>query len=227
MWPLPPIRDEYIAVSINPTYIACAWLKTSKKHPLILNAYSHFPIDLPSSIIVEQTIKQFVSQYNIHYSSLGIAVAAPDIHEQLIRLSHATPSIKDFANSTLAKMLWDYRYLHSLDDNQHLFYVCGIARSTMFTYELISHKSELHLTSLTSSYMALLYAYRTLFGPAFRQSQMALDMIRTDYKIEDALSTDSIARLLHIPAHISIDVAIEKVPLLTIIGLYNQERNNQ
>ena len=227
MWPLPPIRDEYIAVSISPTYIACAWLKSSKKHPLILNAYSHFPIDTPSSVSIEQTINQFVSHSNIQHSILGIAITAPYIHEQLVRLSHATPSVKDFACPTLSKMLWDYRYLHALDDNQHLFYVCGITRPTVFTYQLLSYKTKLNLTRLTSSYMALLYAYRTLFGPAFRQSQMALDMVRTDYQIENALSLDSIARLLHIPAHVSIDLSHEKIPLLTIIGLYNQERNSQ
>lgn len=226
MWPLPPIRDEYVAVSINPTYVTCAWLKTSKKYPLILNAYSHFPIDTSSSLTIEHAINQFVSRYNVQHSSLGIAIAAPDIHEQLVRLFHATPSAKDFASPILAKMLWDYRYLHSLEDNQHLFYVCGITRPMVFTYQLLSYKAKLHLTSLTSSYMALLYAYKTPFGPAFRQSQMALDMLRTDYKIENAMSLDSIARLLHIPSHISLDISLEKVPLLTIIGLYNQERNN-
>ena len=191
-----------------------------------MNAYNHIPIDTPSSISIEHAINKFVSRHNVQHSSLGIAIAAPDIHEQLIRLFHATPSVKDFTSPTLSKMLWDYRYLHALEDNQHLFYVCGITRPMVFTYQLLSYKSKLHLTSLTSSYMALVYAYKTLFGPAFRQSQMALDMIRTDYKIENAISIDSIARLLHIPAHVSLDVSHEKMPLLTVIGLYNQERNN-
>ena len=120
-------------------------------------------------------------------------------------------------------MIWDYRYLHMLDDGKYLFYVSGIKYADLFSYQLIAHALELNLLSITSAYMALLHAYRALFGPAYRESQLALDIIKTHYKIKGrSLSADSIARLIHIHPNITIDVDKEKVSLLTMIGLYYQ-----
>jgi hypothetical protein len=152
-----------------------------------------------------------------------MAIEAPLIHEQLIRLPHASPGPADFKTPLLKKMVWDYRYLHALEDNgQHLFYVCGIQRPTLFAYQLLAHTSNLHLASMTSSYMALLQAYRAIFGPSFRSSQLALDMIKHHYQLQNVLSADSIARLLHLSK--PLNLAEHKGSLLTMIGLHYSER---
>ena len=225
MWPLPKVRDEFIAVSIDSSQISCAWITSSKKYPAILNAYSTYSLDMFNSNAIEQHLNTFVKKHNLIHSHISIALTGPHIHEQLVRLPFATPAAHDFASPALAKMLWDYRYLHGIDDNQYLFYVCGISRPILFAHQLLAYKTALNLTAITSSYMALLQSYRALFGPAFRQSHMALDMIRTDYKIENAMNSDSIARLLHIKPQVSLNISKEKISLLTLIGLYYQERN--
>lgn len=224
MWPLPPVRDEQIILSIEPTKITLGCLKKSKRAPLMLYAYASIPIDSPTVTTLNHHLEAFISKYKLDHALISIALAAPLVHEQLVRLHKATPTHNDFITPELKKMIWDYRYLHALDDNQYLFYLSGITRPALFSYKLLAHASQLHLTSISSAYMALLHAYRALFGPAFRQSQLAIDMIRTGYNIEKSLSADSIARLLHIPASLSLDVTVEKKALLTMIGLYYQER---
>jgi hypothetical protein len=224
MWPLPKIRNEYITVSLSPTQIICAWLGPHDPYPLMLKAYHAASIDAPTATIIEDHLHQFIKTHQLSHAFLRIALATPHLHEQLMRMACATPTIQELSTSDLKKMMWDYRYLHPLDDNQYLFYVCGIAQPTLFMHQLIAHKTNLHLATLTSSYMALLQSYRTLFGPAFRQSGLAIDMIRHNYKLENSISLDSIARLVRIPPALSIDLHTQKLNVLTMIGLYYQER---
>lgn len=130
----------------------------------------------------------------------------------------------DFAMPELKKLIWDYRYIHTFDDGNHLFYLCGISQPTLFAHQLAVYKAQCNLATITSSYMALVQAYRALFGPTFRQTHMALEMIKHEYKIQQSMSSDSIARLLPIAPSVTIDLALHKEALLEMIGLCYQER---
>ena len=224
MWPLPPLIDEHVTIIINPTHLICAWISESKKQPMILKAYQSSLLDTSSVNTIAEHVNQFLMRNNLKNSFLHVALASPIVHEELLRLSKASPRPSDFNNPELKKLLWDYRYLHLLDDGHHLFYLTGISRAALFAYQLLAHKSNLTLTSITSSYMALLQSYRQLFGPAFRQSQLGIDLIKTDYQLEKSMSTDSIMRMMSIKPTVTIDVEKQKLPLLTMIGLYQQER---
>ena len=224
MWPLPTIRNEQITIAISPTHIALGWINSSAKYPLILNAYQSQLVEVASAMVINQHVQHFVKKYDLKHSRVRIAIAAPLIFEQFIRLSKASPSASDFAIPALKKMVWDFRYIHTLDTGDHLFYVCGINRADLFAQQLLAHACSGYLSTVTSFYMALAQAYRALFGPAFRQSHMALDMLKHNYSLHDCMSTDSVARLLQVAPAANITIGDHKESLLAMIGLCYQER---
>lgn len=222
MWPLPKIQYEQICIVLDIAHATCGWVTQSKKQ-LSLKAYKTIAWE-QSTQILTQKLNAFVKENKLHNALLNIALSAPLIHEQLVRLSTASPSPYELINPQLKKMLWDYRYLHTLDDGQSLFYVCGITRPIIFAQQLLAQQTNVHLQTMTSGYMALVQSYRTLFGPAFRQSQLALDLIAHNYALEKSISSDSIARLLQISPTLNLDINEQKLSLLMMIGLFNQER---
>jgi hypothetical protein len=224
MWPLPRNRNEHVAICIDASSIACAWITHSKKHPFILNAYKRAPLESSSQIHIIDHLSYFIRTHKLTHACASLSIASPLLYEQFVRLSKATATVNDFDLQSLKKMMWDYRYLHMLDDGDHLFYVCGISRPKLFAQQLLAYKTGLHLLRVTSNYTAMIQAYRALNGAAFRKSQLALDMIQSNYRIYERISNDSICRLLHISGSLTLDFINEKIPLLTLIGLCYQER---
>lgn len=230
IWPLPPLKNEFLALSISSNSFACGWLCASQlpNKQLHLKAYISKQIDSRiTGNIINKELKCFTESYNLTHSFMSIALHSPFVHEELIRLSHASPSSNDFNSQTLKKMYWEYRYLHSLDNGQHLFYVAGIARELLFTNQLLAYTQNLNLLCITSGYMSLIAAYKALFGPSFRKSQLAIALAKSEYNIENCMHNDSLSRLLHIDPTLNLDLKKEKLSLLTMIGLYYQERDNE
>lgn len=221
MWPLPSITDEYIALVINPTSLTCGWITDSQKHIPTLKGYQIYDCTTTSH---PEALAQFIQAYALKYSRIGIAITTEHIHEQLIRLSHASPHPHAFLSEKFKTMIWDYRYLFALDDGQHLFYVCAMPRPFLFSKQLLAYAVNLQLTTLTSGYMAIIHTYRTLFGSAFRNSTLARDMLGFNYKLEESIKVESLLRLINISPSLSLDVSQNKIALLTMIGLYYQER---
>lgn len=223
MWPLPKIQYEQICIVLDACHATCGWITQSSKKQLTLKAYKIIAWEKSTPILTKE-LNDFVQQYQLHNALLTCAVSNPLIHEQLIRVSTASPAAHELAHPLLKKILWDYRYLHTLDDGQSLFYVCGISRPLLFSHHLLAQQTMLHLMNITSGYMALISAYARLFGTAFRRSQLAIDLLAHDYQLEKSMNVDSIARLLHIDPAVTLDMHEQKVSLLTMIGLLNQER---
>lgn len=221
MWPLPKIQEKKICLTLNDSHATIAWIETFG-HKNILRAYDIIEWHASNKALAHQ-LKLFISKHQLSHSFLSISLASPLIYETIIRLNSATPARQEIATDHLKKMLWDYRYLHTLDNGQSLFYVCGINRATVFAQQLLAHNAQLILTTVTSEYMALIHAYSRMFGSAFRRSQLAMDLIKHDYKIEKSICSDSVARLLMIDPALAITIEEQKIPLLSSIGLFNQE----
>jgi hypothetical protein len=220
------MRNEFVAITITATDITCGWFLSTQKHPLMLAAYESNSLARITGTHLFGHVQNFIRRHHLQHGIASVALSSPLMFEQFIRLGHASASMQDFLTPMLKKMLWHYRYVHSLDDGHHLFYLCALEQPIVFAYQLMMHKAGLNAVNLTSSYMGIVQGYRALFGPAFRQSQLALDMLKHEYALEQSMSADSIARLIHIPPTLSINLDQEKKSLLTMIGLFYQERNS-
>jgi hypothetical protein len=219
MWPLLPIQDRQIQVIIQPDAIICGLIQSSKKYPCVLTAFEKISCTSSTFCSRAQAIKQFVVHHKLTHAFLSIALEPPFIIEQLIPLSKASASREELSNPTLKKLIWDYRYLHGMDNGNHLFYACGIPTHTLVGMQIISKKAGLNLITVTSTRTTLIHAYKALFGPAFRLAQLAVDLQRTNYALHTSISNDSVSRLLHIQPSCIVDRVQEKQSLLGMVGL--------
>lgn len=224
MWPLPRIRNEQVTLILDGNSMSIGWVNARDRYPCALQAYQSYSLDTMHSPLINKYVAQFIADHNLSRAMMRVTLAHPFIYEQFVRLCKTNLSDADLGTPELKQMLWDYRYIHTLDDGNHLFYVCAIKRAGLFAQQLLAHRVGCHLQTITTEYMAIAQAYRALFGPAFRQSHIAIQMLKHHYHLHQSMSADSVARLLHIAPHLTIDINAHKKSLLAMIGLCYQER---
>jgi hypothetical protein len=224
MWPFAKPNQECITLSLSDHDLAIGCFSPEHHKPPTLKAFERHSFETYSFLSIAPVIKSFMQKNKAHNAPLVISLKSPLIYEQLHSFSTMSPRIADVSGPDLKKLIWEYRYLLSADNGQHLFYLAGIARHAIVHYYLIAQKVGAQLVGISSDYMALIQAYRHMYGAAFRQSQLGVDLTRSEYNLEMVISDQTIGRLMTIPQSISIDTMQEKRTLLTFAGLYYQER---
>lgn len=224
MWPLPAIRYDHVIIHIDRSSFSLGWISSYKRQFAQLHAFQKHEFQALTHAQLSHALAHFIKRYQLTGALLSISMNSPIIYEELVKRSDAHATAQDFNAPQISKLLWDFRYLHPLSSGDHLFYVCGINRPTFFSCQLLATQHKMHIIAITSWYNTLIQAYKTIFGPAFRMSQLAIDMESTRYHLEGRLHPDSISRLLHIGSALTIDREQEKKALISMIGLYYQER---
>lgn len=223
MWPLPHITQQHTYFAIHHNKIICAWIqKSSLNQRLVLQAYEVIPYTskIPILSMVTQKIVQFLARHDLKNSSAHISLMPSTLYENCFIFNKASPSFDDFGKPGFKKFQWHYTYLHPLEDGNHHFYFCALNPAELFYYQLLLLSAGLHIARITSSYIAQLNAYRALYHNAFRHCQLATDMARTNYNLEQLFTCDIIARLIYIPSHCSITLEKERATLSSLIGLF-------
>lgn len=219
MWPLMPLNNKHIVLVMQANTIICGIIERSKKQQLRLEAYERIEYPCATAYLKASFLRPFISTHKLSYCFASIALEEPFIIEHLTPMIKASPSRHEFSSPALKKLLWDYRYLHATDDGTHLFYVCGIKPDLFFTLRLLTYQLNLNLITVTSSYMTRIHAYQSLFGSAFRLSQLGVDLQKTNYALDKSISSDSLTRLLYISPLLNLNHVQEKASLLSMIGL--------
>ena len=107
------------------------------------------------------------------------------------------------------------------DDGQFVFYVYSVPRSLVLQYQLLAIAAQCNLITMTTQTMALLSAYKNIFGTAFRRSQLAVDMMRCNNTIDDLIGIDTVNRMISGAGHI---VGDERLSVAAAAGLFCSER---
>lgn len=226
MWPLPPIRDGVVSLVLEPTKMHCGWLERNAKKELRLRAFTSYPLESAMHCAILHNTHDFIKQYTFAHSFLVVALASPLIHEELVRLSKASPIPQDFQLKKFQHLLWDHQYLHALDDGNHLFYVKGIQKPHYFEYQLLAHELNLKLVTITSNYAAQLNAYAYMQGKAFRQAKLSIDLAKHNYDIAACLDRDTLARMLRVNADMNHVYQYPEI-LCVMVGSYYMEQRNR
>jgi hypothetical protein len=88
----------------------------------------------------------------------------------------ASPTRKDFTMPILQNLCWDSLYICPQEDGRFCYYVCGIKREYLMQYKLLAINSAMNLIRLSTATQAHLQLYKTIYGSAFRRTQLALDL---------------------------------------------------
>ncbi len=95
-------------------------------------------------------------------------------------------------------------------------------RAILLQYQLLSIAAHLNVIAIVPQRRVLLSLYKFFYGSAFRQAQLAVDMVRHRNMIEYLFTPDSLARIVNILPNIK--SRAEEMPyLLTACGLFVSE----
>ncbi len=229
MWPIPSLEHEVVSISFSPENMTCCWIQKTNmaiaRAPLLMKAYKRYSLhnlELHKLIPFNPTrIKKYISSflYEHNLQNAFITFCLDGIAEKCVVLPTSTPHRADFDIKNVSSMQWEYRYLYPNHDGQHVFYVYAVPRSLILQYKLLAIAAQCNLVTMTTQTVALLDAYKHIFGTAFRKSQLAVDMMRHDNVIADLISVDAIRRMIVVPSHINLNE--EKNFIATACGLFD------
>lgn len=237
MWPLPKIRNEWVSISYTPQEIICSWIRRAqqKPAPYELAAYQRIPLnnlELTSLIphnttLLTKSIRSFLKTHTLEHAYISCSLSGPILFEEIMDMPTASPNPSDFSSHlrtdttypALKKMNWDYQYLYPKDETHYSFYVCGLQRHHLFQYQLLAIAADMNMVVMTSEKLALLRLYKQIYGIAFRNSQLARDMITHDNNIAHFFTPDIIQRTLYIAPGLQ-HATTDGAHLSTLLGLF-------
>ena len=232
MWPIPTLKHKLVSVIFSPDALVCSWIEKTNNgsSPLLLRAYKRYPLNnlelehctIFNPTIIKKYISSFLQQYDCADAFVTFVLRGPGVTEQFVAMPTSTPHRTDFGIASNSRsLLWEYRYVYSNDHGQFVFYVYSVPRSLVLQYQLLAIAAQCNLITMTTQTMALLSAYKNIFGTAFRRSQLAVDMMRCNNTIDDLIGIDTVNRMISGAGHI---VGDERLSVAAAAGLFCSER---
>ncbi|MDR3550835.1 MAG: hypothetical protein P4L31_05435 [Candidatus Babeliales bacterium] len=223
-------KNELITIIIDADQIVLHWIAPQKKSPtrtFILKAQAVVPIEtgnnqshLYNLTDIKKNVLQFIKTNNIKNAFACMAITAPGIVEQFVACPIASPTHDTFTSITPQNLIWDYVYLYPDDErNAFIFYLCGISQQQLLQYKLLAISSNIELKAVMTQQMALIQLYHAMQGPAFRHSQLAVSLQRTNNNIDKLFTSESIHRMLTIDPKVSLNFSQHAPYLRTTLGL--------
>jgi len=229
MWPIPTLQNDNIIISFYDNQLVCTWIQKTKNESIAqIKAYQrhsldHFELEqlvLFNPTYIKNIIITFLSAYHKKNAFIFFSFNGPSIIEYCIAFAISTPKREDFGIPHSSNMLWNYQYLYQNDDGQFIFYVYKIPQFLLLQYKLLAISTYCNVITMTTQNMAFLYCYKNIFGINFRQSQLAVDMMKNNNIFEHLISAEILQQMIQIPSSLSIK---KELPYLaTSYGLFSQ-----
>lgn len=184
------VVDTFICVTMRHGYIACG-LFVKKKRQMALMGYARalLPVlfDHVSVLTGQESIAIFIDDFakrhRLSSVTISMAVSAPQMKEEFVFLSHATPDLCAFNFQKPIHLMWNYRYLFPVDDGQHCFYMAAISQQVLFQYKLLIIRNGWGVRMMTGYQASLLSLYEYIHHDAFRTIQFAQQMAAYNYDV--------------------------------------------
>lgn len=207
MWPLPRLSNTLLAITCTPQELTCSLIRPTRiARRYELYAHHCYPLthgELEQLLVFNPTllrtyIQNVITQHQLTNSACVLALTGPSITQRIVTINQSDPVYHQFVDPRLKGLLWDYCYLYAEDDGKFAWYVTGIKQSLVLQFTLLFSTLPLHLIGITTESMALLYAYKHLYGPAFRSTQLERDMkkLNTTTSLHGLLSNELMRRSL-------------------------------
>jgi len=220
-------RRELMALVVHLDRIYCSRLRCHhSRRPAELISYR--VVELPTGAIgttciynlslIYQIIRSFAGR-DARRMSLVIALSDAVATQKIVAYPHTRPELQTGLSLGTDECQWQHSYLYPDNKGKFVFYACGVSRGICLQWQLIAQMVGVPLEMLVGDRMSALALYQALYGGAFRQSQLAVHMARTDQAIEKLFTTDTLARFLFVPRTVAVDRATALQPLLTTCGL--------
>ena len=144
-----------------------------------------------------------------------IIIKSPQAKEQFFFLSSHNATRQEIPIPFSHDQIVAYKYVYA-HDQQYCYYSCTISRLILLQYTLLAEKHDFFIETITSSTNALLDAYKKMYGPVFRETQLGIDMLKYNNQVEYLLNKEMVSRVLKLNRHV---ISHEQcIPLLTAYG---------
>lgn len=182
---------QLVTITIGPKALSCAVItEQGKRAPLLLKnyLYHHFDaLEIENLVLYNPTkigtlISNFLKHHTLHNVYISIAFEGPLLQESFLKLPTTDPCKESFSIDE-KKLIWNYCYLYPIDDHSFIFYVYTIAHWIILQYQLMIHTHNFSLLHIITGTTALLKLYIYFHKEAYRQAQLALDMIRLNNNV--------------------------------------------
>lgn len=209
MWPFPPLSHNVLAITCTPQELTCSLIRKTKiptryelyahyQYPISHHEYGQSGINNPT--LLRRYIEQVIETHQLAGSSCVVSLVGPAITERITSFNQTDPPYHQIADPRLKGTLWDLYYLYPEDDGRFTFYVTGVKQTLIFQWKLLFSTLSVHLVGITTESMALLYAYKYVYGATFRPTQLARDLNKLHHasSLHGLLSHECIRRSLAI-----------------------------
>jgi len=235
MWPIPSLENELITISFSPNNLVLSYIQktNSAPTPYLLRAYKNVALhdlELENLILynpskIKEIISEFLTTHQKQNSFVAFSLQGPAITERLISSPTSTLNEARFNVQNTGFIERGYHYMYPHDNGTFVFYTYAVPRSLLLQYQLLAIAAHLNLTTITTQRMALLNIYKYIFGPAFRCTQLAIDMHLHNNMIEQLITKEGLRRIIKMEP--SIKTNDEFLHLATACGLFIQGTNDE
>lgn len=231
MWPLPHINKKLITFSFDSHSIACGLIKPTAT-PSAYELYAYKKIQFspgksyrPYSSSTIQELRSFLSAYDLTHAFASFSIQHPAVTQMLITSNHAKLNVYTLRKKyRLERSIIHAMYLYSNTNDFFTFYLAAIEQERMFHYQLLALQLRLHLLAIVPSFHTMLTAYKHLYGSAFRQMQLAIDMEQLNNNLDNFCMLPIFQRII-ITTIPSITPNTELPLLIPLVGLYVAEKD--
>jgi len=166
---IPSVAHEIVGITITPRTMTCSWIAATPEGPApyILRAYKHILFELHEKNTltlfnptrVRSLILNFLQLYDLEDATVVIALSGQGVTEKQMMLTQPTAPLGALEKDELTA--WHYYQLQEAPTlPKSPWYCCGISRTLLLQYQLLSIQIALNLVQITTPTMALLKAYR-------------------------------------------------------------------
>lgn len=166
MWPLPPINDKHLYITLHQDHLSCYWV-TSQDNTAFIEAHQHYDIPFLSPDVmynqtaIQRMINAFITEHNLAYCYCHYVLHAPFIHEQLLPHIKGSAQLEELIQDQHIHMYYDYDYIGPYNE-QFLFYVCSMAQPMLLQLKMMHKQLPCYLQSVSSSFSVQFNLYKHL-----------------------------------------------------------------
>lgn len=223
---LPRLNEQFIAISADPTSLTCCFLEHTQRGIKVLGFDVYDGLSTESSVTIFNAtkiahfIQAFKKKHSLRNPRVALSLTGSPVVEAVIALPHTKPPLSDFITREpkLRNTHIAYRYLFSADNNNFMFYVCGMPHYLIFQYQLLARMAGSQLILVTTEFNALMHVHHSMHNTSKRQLDVAPYIKEKPY-FKSLMSVQTCVQSVHFAPGLTIDINTHAPSIMKACGL--------
>lgn len=224
---IPPVSNHIVIIAPHTTFMACIWIQRGINALFSVAAYKQYTctnFQIGRGVIfnptwVTECITDFLHHYSLHNAYIAFVPDYTSITHGFVATDTISPEKSFFEHYNTRHVSADLDYLYTDESYKYVHYWCQIPRSLVLQYQCIAVLAYINCIRVTPRFCALLHAYRAVQGPAFRRTQLGIDLIKHNHRLSHYFQDDIVRRLVSIRDHILYTELKTRIDIIAASGI--------